>query len=521
MQTGLIVVAEIFLLLALVCNSSPCLGQENSKTSAYAVVNFDRPIRAWDGFGFNYVETSQTFDYDAFRQDYGGFSLLKPEQKEEIAALVFGEEGLKVGLVKMFLDPFHQKTANGAYDHVSTTVNMRDFVRRGLQKTKEGGRDIAIITTLYGPPGYMTIQKSLRGRDLDPRHLTDLCAYYTDWAKFLLRTENFPLRYVSLHNEGEDWGRWPADGSVDETAKGGHDYNLFFSAVQTTKVLKELRAMLDKNGLQNIGVTNGEYTNWYRFNAWGFASALESDKEAIRSLGLITSHGFYVGDMTSGHWFAPHSSSGSDRLRQIKPELHAWTTSTAWNASTRTTPRVFYMDEQFIKEIHGSIIDAKVNGIIPWAGIQRASHWNKPDPNPGCAIRVFDDGTWEIQKAYYYYKQVSRAGQPGMVVVDASVMSSELSILAFGNNGTRNPNAIVVINQSEHPRSITINLKGRHGRTFQGFRTSGRQDYVRKETSSTVPLTGDNYRQLEKIDALENIIQYEAPPHSVTTFYDR
>jgi hypothetical protein len=512
---------KLFLLSSLLFASTiVSCGQENSKTSAHATVDFSRKIRTWDGFGFNYVQTSQTFDFKKNPQDYGGFSILKEKDREEILNLIFGEEGLKVNILKMFLDPFHQRAEGGPYDHVTTTRHMVDFAKRGVQKTRQRGDDISIISTMYGPPGYMTKQKMIRGRDLDPAYSMHLCEYFAHWAEFLLHREQLPLRYISLHNEGEDWGRWPADGSVEDTHKDGHDYNFFWSPEQTTTILKMLRPLFDKRGLKNVGITNGEYTNWYRFNAWGFAGALERDTFALRQIALITSHGFYVGSMTAGHWFGPHSSSGTDRLRAIRPELHAWTTSTAWNAFTRQAPRVYYMNEQFIKEVHGSILDAKVNAIIPWAGIQRASQWNKPDPNPGCAIRVFDDGTWEIQKGYYYYKQVSRAGQAGMAVADAFVMSSELSILAFASNGTTHSNAIVVINQSEEPREISIGLKGSQAFTYTAFRTSGRQDYKMKSTAEIGFLEGDNYKPIGDFKVRNSSITYLAPAHSVTTFFE-
>jgi hypothetical protein len=61
-----------------------------------AEIDFEQQICDWDGFGFNYVETAQTKDYENFSQDYGGFSLLKEKQKEEILDLVFRNGGLKV-----------------------------------------------------------------------------------------------------------------------------------------------------------------------------------------------------------------------------------------------------------------------------------------------------------------------------------------------------------------------------------------------------------------------------------------
>ena len=77
-------------------------------TAIRATVNFSHTLQDWDGFGFNYVETAHTFDMQEFNQEYGGFSLLDEKEKQEIIEMVFGEEGLKVGLVKMFLGSNHQ-----------------------------------------------------------------------------------------------------------------------------------------------------------------------------------------------------------------------------------------------------------------------------------------------------------------------------------------------------------------------------------------------------------------------------
>lgn len=93
------------------------------------IVDFSEPIREWDGFGFNYVETAQTIDYSTDAKDYGGFSIMTPQTRNEIIELIFGEDGLKPGLIKMFLDPFHQDRPGGNYNHESSTANMRMFVR--------------------------------------------------------------------------------------------------------------------------------------------------------------------------------------------------------------------------------------------------------------------------------------------------------------------------------------------------------------------------------------------------------
>lgn len=516
----MLLIKKVLFSLVLVCNCHVVsYAQAQEDLPAKGKVDFTSAIRVWDGFGFNYVETAQTFDYQKWPQDYGGFSKLSEKDKQEVLELIFGNDGLKVGLVKMFLDPLHQKEAGGAYDHQTTTSQMRLFVKSGLDLTKSRGDNLSIITTLYGPPAYITKQNILRGRDLDTAYLDDLCDYYADWAKYL-KEEGLPIQYISLHNEGEDWYRWPEDGGHGHIIDVGHDYNFFWPIGQTTQVINRLRKRMDLMGLQDIGITNGEYTNWYRFNAWGYADEIAEDPKAMDNLAMITSHGFYVGVMSAGHWYGPHTSSGNDKLRNKKPELHSWTTSTAWNTFTRTQPKVFYTDWDFVKQIQNSIYEVKLNGIIPWAGIQNESAWNKPDPNPGCAIRVFDDGSWQINKAYYYYKQVSRAGQPGTSVVDAYIMSSEISLLAFAGGQSGTGNNLVVINSSEEPRHINLEIIGLNNQGMTAYRTSGREVITVDKTKSSSPPEGDNYQKISGFKLENGNLQYTAPPGSVTTFFE-
>jgi hypothetical protein len=132
---------------------------------------------------------------------------------------------------------------------------------------------------------------------------------------------------------------------------------MYWPAEQVTDFLKFTRPILDKAGLKDVWITNGEPTHWYRFSFWGHADALAEDKEALKNLGIITSHGFYNGGYDN-RWYGSHTAVGSAMLRAIRPELHAWCTSTSWSK----------MDAKFVKEIWGNIYEAQINGLIPWAG---------------------------------------------------------------------------------------------------------------------------------------------------------
>ncbi|MDF1512856.1 MAG: hypothetical protein P1S60_03495, partial [Anaerolineae bacterium] len=274
-------------------------------------VDFSKPIRLWDGFGINYVEAAQTRDYDADPQEYGGFSLLTEGQRQEIIDLIFGEQGLKPGVVKLFLDSFHQEEPAGdyqlhdmvinldAYDHEKPTRWMRYFVREGLKATRAWGGDLDMLVTLYGPPGWMTLQKIVRGRDINPELKIEVAKYLVSWAKYLREIEGFPVHYVSVHNEGEDWVRWPEDGT-----EGGlnHDYNMYWPPELVAEYMSLLPKVLKANGMEDVTPTPGETTNWYRFSEWGYADALADDPEAMAGIGLITSHGFR-GNPTPGRWY--------------------------------------------------------------------------------------------------------------------------------------------------------------------------------------------------------------------------
>ena len=491
-----------------------------------AEVDFSDSIRTWDGFGVNYVETSQTYDYSKYAQDYGGFSRLTQDDKRKIIELTFGDDGLCPSIVKMFLDPLHQTTENGPYDHETTTRNMRYFVKEGNKLTNKRGESLSIITTLYSPPAYITKQKKLRGRDIELSKLGCMTDYMADWARFLIKDEKLPLKYISLHNEGESWRRWPADGGADELLdKDGHDYNVYMDPQMVVMTINRLRKSLDKIGLEDVGITNGETTNWYRFGAWNYAKTISRDKEALKNLSLITAHGFYVGGMGSPRWFGPHSNEGTELLRGFRPDLHAWVTSTAWNISEDRWEgdqrhRLYISNAAFLKEIHGNIYEAHCNAIIPWALIQNASHWNKPDPNPGCAFRVYDDGTWEIRKGYYFYKQITRAGRPGMSVVHTAANDSEIALIAFGSNNTKNPNAFVAVNWGKETFKMKIKINGNHSDRYRAYRTSGSEIYVAYETAKQKEPEGENYEQLSDYKVEDGYLYYEIPPMSVTTFFE-
>src|SRR6056297_1901062 len=135
------------------------------------------------------------------------------------------------------------------------------------------------------------------------------------WVKYLREEENLPVRYLSLHNEGDAYYRWPSDGESPGAEE--EDYNLYWPPFQVVDMLKTTRNMLDKNGLENVGLTNGENQNWYRLHMWGYAKSIARDHKALENLSLITAHSFAFNDERTRH-YGDWRSNGQDMLRRAK-----------------------------------------------------------------------------------------------------------------------------------------------------------------------------------------------------------
>jgi O-glycosyl hydrolase len=468
-----------------------CRSQANEITGIPAEVDFDKRLRTWDGFGFNYVEAAQTRNYEEFNQDYGGFSLLNAKQKQEILELVFGENGLDIDIIKMFLDPMHQPAPGEPFDHETTTENMLYFVEEGLKIVRKRQKDVSVITTLYGPPAWATLQKFLGGRDLDTTQIYNLANYMIDWAMFLKERE-IPVKYLSIHNEGEDFYRWTYDEGKQRLER--FDYNMYWRPEQINQFIRVLAEAIKKANLDNLKVTNGEPSNWNRFYYWGYAESLYEDEEALDGLGLLTTHGFINGDFMKLS-YGPANSLTTDLLRKKRPDLHAWVTSFSWGK----------MDTRFVKMVQENIYTAKVNAVIPWAGVQHPPSWIGGDPNPGTAFLVKDDGTYEITQGYYFYKQLTSAGHRNMAVAHAYVANSLANIIAFARDKTSHPDAFVVTSYIRiWSLPFEIKIKGSGYSRFRAFRTTEDGE--------------ERYKEIGIFEVQDGIITYDPPYGSTTTF---
>jgi len=110
-----------------------------------------------------------------------------------------------------------------------------------------------------------------------------------------------------------------------------------------------------------------------------------------------------------------------------------------------------------------------------------------------------------VLPGYHFYKQVTRAGQPGMYAAETWAPDPAIRILAFAANGTSNRDAFVVVNTAQQPRRLSIRLSGTAARSFAAFRTSDHGAYAPAGEHAVA----------------DGLLTYEAPDGSVTTFFAR
>lgn len=482
---------KLFSAILLIFSAVQIQAQNLDDCSVYASVDFSVKLREWDGFGINYVQTASTYDFKARPQDYGGFSFLNEKQRQEILDMIFGAEGLQPSILKMFMDPLHQPLPGGDYDHATSTEWMRYFAREGIKRTMVRNEKLQVITTMYGPMSWATKQKSLNGRDLDISMFPYVADYMVHWIQWLKKTENIDVQYMSLFNEADKPYNWNMAGT--EEPERIFDYNTFWKPTEVAEFMPLLRNKLDAAGLKQVGITPGECSSWMHFHTQMYDWCISQDSQALKSITIITSHSF-----GGPHWAIPQ---GIAHLRKYKPEIKAWVTSSGWGRNN------MYMPEQVALNINR----VKVNAFMPWAALQCASQWiDGIDPNPAPPFIIKENGTYEVTPSYYQYKHFTRAGRPGMAVCPVSTTSdTDIELVAFGKNQTKNPDALIVINKNDWAsRNVAIKVIGGNS--------------LRYKVIITAKLYGVTATHLYKdggtVELQNGYIVYNIPAHALVSF---
>jgi hypothetical protein len=408
------------------------------------------------------------------------------------AELLFGSSGLRLSIIKTFLNSNEQKQENIKYnesDPVSTNdISFKPFDNRtaeycssAMAASSQWGGELQMLCTFTNPPGWMTKQKITGGKDLEPSHRVDYARTMIACLKYLVERQ-YPIQYLSMHYHGEEWESWCEDGKTTDCSM----FSLYWPPEQVVDFLKLLRRMLDKNGLAAIGLTSGEIGGWLRFADWGYSNAILDDPVAMESVGLLTSTSLITNSDTNHLVIV--NSSGIDEIREKRTDIHAWFTAL----------RPSIPDPFFLMQIRNLIYNSKVNAIILGDAL---------DISCGCfdssSVSVSTDNRSYVSEPFHYLKLLCRAGQPGTAICKAACNTKGASLIGFSGNTTKNHDTFIIINASEFEYDLPIEIRGSANGVFSVFRTSSLE----------------MYQNLGNVHVKEGMIHFKAIPYSATAFY--
>ncbi len=433
-----------------------------------AHVDFSRKLRDWDGFGICFTDKAAVDPEEYFPLN---------EHHQKFLHEIFGQNGLRMGTAKMFVDPFRLNYCqqDSDEDHI---VELNDYhfhdlpsfhtqlASYALEVARSWGGDLKIMLSGLCPPAWMTRQKELSGRDLDPVSRIHYSQYLVAWARYLSISEKLPLHSLSLHSRGEMWQLWDSSGIPLYSNTG---MNLYWSPEMIVDFLKLIRRQLDHNGLEHVALSPGDTKNWGNFYDWGYADLIIEDPLALSAVSLLSSNANLSGNSND------FCSTGIDLIHEKRRDLHAWV----------TIDEIRNIRPDSISAFYKLIYRTKVNSLIISTAIK-----NK-------------DGSFSRSKELNFLKPVCKAGLPGMGVCQVGCNGSDMSIIGFSNNSTRNTDSFVLINDDKLDWNIPIEIRGSASAKFSVYRTSASENFLR----------------LADVPVKEGKIHYKAPAKSVSGFY--
>ena len=97
-----------------------------------------------------------------------------------------------------------------------------------------------------------------------------------------------------------------------------------------------------------------------------------------------------------------------------------------------------------------------------------------------------------------------------MAVAYTYAMDSEIAVIGFAKNNTKNSDAFVVTNISDREKTVAVEVRGSNSIYFEAYRTVDAEGQP-----------ADRYKSLGEFSLKENQLIYAAPPGSVTTFFGK
>lgn len=394
---------------------------------------------------------------DGFGVAQAGWSadLFKYSKRDEVAALLFGDKGLGINMLRGQVFPHYWEnetdTTFNTNDNVDmplsdpyfTTATSDDLDRRGqLWVSKAAqlyGVDKFFFST-WSPPAWMKSNNSAIGGSLNTEYYQRYAEYLAAFCKEYQQAglNVYAISPVNEPNFEAEWSSciWSEQNLADFIANNmgptfqreGVNSKIIFGelAQWSTLVLGAFNVVSAKKFVENVMAANPAMLNY---------------------ADIAAGHGYNIPKIPYEFPIVPYDKA-------VEKGLKVWLTevSTTYDDFDASMDNGLHWAEVFYKYL----VNANVNAICWWAGA-------RPTSNNESLIQLNDGGNYVVTKRFDTYGNYTRYIKPGSVRVTMNrglLVSPKILVSSFKNG---NEFTIVAVNKSSEATSTNMKLNGAIG----------------------------------------------------------
>lgn len=358
----------------------------------------------------------------------------------------------------------------------------RIFVDFG-QGIRKLNPDVKIIGTVWSPPSWMKINKSItdaqsgairaggygdKTNRVDPKYFKHFCKWMVEYVK-LHEQQDVPFYAVSPGNEVQ------FTQSFESCVWDGADF---------VAIVVMLRAMLDAEGYEHVKIFGPETmtSHLYAGGTGSYVKAVLDDPQVLKALDVFATHGYEDG--VKAEMSATSSRQFWDLIEQTGKPF--WITEGGTGGHDWPAP----IQKGIGNALHNALVAGNCSAFVPWQITEgrKSTH----------GLMVMNTYTPKTYTAMHYTRLV----RPGAVRIDATPGFDAVQVGAFLHDEAGEL-AIVALNPTD--RAQPLNLI---------FRNLGQVTSLKVRRTSA----SESFQDLGQLSVRDNQVAFGMTPQSIVTF---
>lgn len=451
---------------------------------------------AANGIQVEWSQENQVIEGFGVAQAGWAADLFKHSKREEVAALLFGSDGLKINMLRGQVFPQYCENEADTTFHVNDDVDMplsdpyfatatsNDLDMRGqlwvTKKAKMTYNVDKLFFSTWSPPAFMKSNGSSVKGSLKPEYYQRFADFLAGFAK-AYRSVGLDVYAISPVNEPNFEAEW-------NSCK-------WSEANLANFIVQNMGPTFVKEGV-DTKIVFGEVAQWSTLilGAFNIVSAKKYVENVLKANPAVADfayaaagHGYNIPSIPYEFPIVPYDVAASKGLKVWQTEI-----STTYDTFDASMNNGLTWAETFYKYL----TKANVNAFFWWAGA-------RPTSNNESLIQL-NDNSYVVTKRFDTYGNYTRYIKPGSTRVNVNKGSSVSSNVLVSSFKKDNEYVVVVVNKSSSAINSTLNV---NGAAITGYL----KGYVTDANSRWTPT--------EDIQPnADNTYSISVPPLSVVTF---